>query len=255
MKYIVPEILNNEKFLKSKIDVKWDKDSKGYFLFKVQNEKLIDIVLKLNHKAIMGLSAALSEWAFWRINDVYPVESTIPATDAVWLGLIDKCYINNSTYKGDTQDIYDDILWVVCGCLDAIRYNYTTGSYRIIYRVINLAMLVRYITPDQSIFDSWLSDRLEQAIKLFPAQYDSRDVLSHPEKYPESYDSSNEPPIPREFFFEPNFKYETANIDELLATFIQKVDHSDPLYFKPAEKMVKEGFIGTPYVYPQKEIG
>ncbi|XKM12642.1 hypothetical protein RCS94_06345 [Orbaceae bacterium ac157xtp] len=247
-----PSILNNDDFLNSDINVKWGKDSKGYFLFKVQNEKLLDIVLTLNHKAIIGLTAALSEWIFWRISKIFSIESITLNTDVLWLGQIDKRYINNSQYGNEQkEDIYDDILWVLFGCLDEIRYNYTIGSYRIIYRVVNLAMLARYITPNPSVFDTWLADVLKRATKLFPAQYNRQDVRDHPKKYPEFYDSSNEPPIPREFFFEPDFDYETANIDELLSAFMQKVDHSNPLYFKPAKEMIAEGFVGIPYVYPQ----
>ncbi|MBC1744242.1 hypothetical protein HCA06_14425 [Listeria welshimeri] len=255
MKHTIPELFENEEFLKSEIKVKWNEESTVYFLFKVKNNKLIENLHKINHKAIMGLTAALSEWIFWRINEVYPAEETLITTDAIWLGLIDKRYIVNSRFGGDSgDDIYDNILWIVYNCLEQVRFHYTSGSYRIVYRVINLAMLTRYITPNKAIFDSWLSDCLNRLTTSFPIQYDSNDVLNHPENYPAFYDSSHEPPIPREFFFETDFDYATENIDELLTRFMNTVDHSNPACFKTEQVMIAEGFKGRPYIYPQETV-
>lgn len=255
MKYSIPDVLNNEPFLRKELTVKWDQDSTGYFLFKVENERLMEALKALNHKAVVGLSAALAEWIFWRIKGSYPIEATLPVTDALWLGLIDRRYINNWKYGADKgEDIYDNILWITLACLQEIRYHYTIGDYRILYRVVNLTMLARHIAPDKSQFDNWLGGCLERATEFFPARYDRDDVRNNPDNYNKCYDSSSEPPIPREFFFEPGFDYKTANIDELLERFINGLDHSNELYFKSEDDMIKEGFIGMPYVFKKNSI-
>lgn len=246
----VPEILNSKEFLTEEINVKWDKDSVEYFLLKIENDKLTDALRTLNHKAIIGLSAATLEWIFWRISEIFLFKDTSKQTDTLWLGLIDKRYIKVSECENfPRNDIYDDILWVASNCFDEIHYHYTIGSYRILYKVVNLIMLARYITPDKKIFDDWLNDCIKRSAKLFPARYNADEAWQNRDSV---YDSSDESPIPREFYFEPEFDYETADIDGLLAKFINEVDHSDEMYFKSAERMLEEGFQGTPYKYKQK---
>lgn len=198
----MPEILNNNKFLIDELLIPWDESKPEYFAYKVQNEKLVDILWMLNHKSTVGLAAAFSEWIFWRLSEKHNVSAAINSIEALWLSLIDKKYLKNWGYSSSSQDtIYKNILWIVFNSHSYIRDNYIKGDYQIQYRVMNLGMLARHVTPDKKLFDAWLGDCLSRATKLFPAQYDRGDVMAHPEKYPKYYDSSNELAIPREFFF------------------------------------------------------
>lgn len=66
----------------------------------------------------------------------------------------------------------------------------------------------------------------------------------------EDYDLSNEPPIPREFFFEDEFDYQTANIPELLDNFLQNIGYvTYEGFFYTPEQMLENGFKGIPYRY------
>ncbi|XKM12641.1 hypothetical protein RCS94_06340 [Orbaceae bacterium ac157xtp] len=248
----IPSILNNESFLIDESLIPWDETKIDYFTYNVQNEKLVDLLWKLNHKATFGLATALSEWIFWRFNKTRNVSSVMRPVEAMWLGIINKQYMINWDYSGAKGDFtFANIVWVVFNSQLYIRDNYIKGDYQIQFRVMNLAMLARYITPNKSLFDNWFSDCLARLVQLFPAQYDRGDVMNHPKNYPEFYDSSLELPIPREFFFESGFDYEKTDIDGLLSQFMAQVDHSNPTFFRTPEDMLKKGFVGIPYVYPQ----
>lgn len=247
----IPAILNNSTFMVDESLIQWNADMPGFFSFSVENEKMVDTLWKLNHKATIGLAAALSEWIIWRLSKDRDVSKLINAIEAIWLSLIDKLYLSNWKYSGDKgETIFKNIVWIVFSSHLFIRDNYIKGDYQIQYRIMNLAMLARHVTPDPVMFDTWLDDCFARLTKLFPAQYDRGDVMDHPENYPKYYDSSSEPPIPREFFFEPGFDYEKTNIVELLSKFMEHVDHSNISFFKSPEKMIEKGFIGVPYLYP-----
>ncbi|XKM12639.1 hypothetical protein RCS94_06330 [Orbaceae bacterium ac157xtp] len=248
----IPSILNNESFLIDENLIPWDETKIDYFTFDVQNEKLVDLLWKLNHKATVGLATALSEWILWRFSKNRSLSGPLNAIEAMWLGLIDKHYLVSWNYDAPVgETIWKNILWITFKSQFFIRSNYIKGDYQIQFRVMNLAMLARYITPNKTLFDSWFSDCLVRLTQFFPAQYDRGDVMSHPKNYPEFYDSSHEPPIPREFFFEPGFDYGKADIDGLLSRFMTQVDHSNPKMFRTPKIMLEKGFVGIPYVYPQ----
>lgn len=246
----IPFILNNDAFIKDESLILWNESMPDYFAYKVQNSKLVNILWGLNHKATIGLVAALSEWVFWRLSAKRDVSVAINAIESIWLSLIDKSLLKNWKYTSHPEDtIYKNILWVIFKSHFFIKDNYIKGDYQIQYRVMNLAMLARHITPEKEMFDSWLSDCLSRATKLFPAQYDRGDVMEHPENYPKYYDSTAEPVIPREFFFEPGFNYETSNNNELLKRFVNNLNHSNKVFFFTPEELLERGFTGKPYTY------
>lgn len=247
----IPQLLDTPEFLTKEITFKWEDKSVDYFTYKVENEKLIDTLWKLNHKSTLGLVAACGEWVFWRFSKIYEKTSVaINAMEPLWLGLIDKHYIKNWKFTSPPEDtIYKNILWIIFNSHLFIRDNYIKGDYQIQFRVMNMIMLARHVTPNNIMFDDWLSDCLKRSIELFPAQYDRGKTLG---KTVNGYDSSNEPPIPREFYFEPDFDYEAADIDKLMEKFMNEVDHSNETFFKSAKDMLAEGFQGTPYKYEPK---
>lgn len=200
----------------------------------------------------MGLATACSEWVFWRISKEHDMIGRVfNAIEPLWLGQIDKHYVLNWKYAAPKRDtIYANIVWIIFNSHLFIRDNYIKGDYQIQFRVMNLAMLARHVTPDKKMFDNWFSDCLERSITLFPAQYDRGEILG---KIVNGYDSSDEPAIPREFYFEPGFDYEKADIDSLLEKFVDSVDFltNDTFFFSP-EKLIERGFQGTPYKYTPK---
>ncbi|XKM12640.1 hypothetical protein RCS94_06335 [Orbaceae bacterium ac157xtp] len=248
----IPSILNNESFLIDENLISWDETKTDYFAYKIQNDKLVDQLWKLNHKATVGLATALSEWILWRFSKDHNISVPLNSLEAMWLGLVNKYYLIDWGYnKSEGETIWSNILWVVFSGQEFIRSNYIHGNYQIQWWVMNLAMLARYITPNKTLFDNWFNDCLVRLTQFFPTQYNRGDVMDHPKNYPEFYDSSHEPPIPREFFFEPDFDYEKADIDGLLSQFMAQVNHINSPFFRKAENMLEKGFVGIPYIYPQ----
>ncbi|MBC1761268.1 hypothetical protein HCA31_02020 [Listeria welshimeri] len=70
----IPDILNNPSFYDAELDYKWNSDMRYEWDEKVSNSKLFNLFLKLNHKASIGMAAALAEWIYWRLHkkdDIY----------------------------------------------------------------------------------------------------------------------------------------------------------------------------------------
>lgn len=246
----IPKILDNAEFLTEKVTFKWDETRIDYFTYKVKDNKLVDTLWLLNHKATLGLTAACSEWIFWRLSKIKNVDAALNAIEPLWLGLIDKQYIKNWKYTGSRGDTtYFNIIWIIFTCHFFIRDNYIKGDHQIQFRVMNIIKLARHVTSDKHMFDNWLNDCINRSIKLFPTLYDRGRTLGG---ITIGYDSSTELAIPREFYFEPGFDYETADIDGLLEKYINEVDHSNKVFFWSATELIEQGFQGIPYKYELK---
>ncbi|MBF2428054.1 hypothetical protein IBB71_02815 [Listeria welshimeri] len=57
----IPDILNNPSFYDAELDYKWSSKMVIDWEEKIFNEKLFNLFLKLNHKASIGMAAALAE--------------------------------------------------------------------------------------------------------------------------------------------------------------------------------------------------
>lgn len=66
----LPKILDNPEFLTEKIKFRWDETQIGYFTYNAKNNKLVDTLWLLNHKTTIGITAACSEWIFWRLSKI-----------------------------------------------------------------------------------------------------------------------------------------------------------------------------------------
>lgn len=67
-----------------------------------------------------------------------------------------------------------------------------------------------------------------------------------------SYDSSEELPIPRQFFWDEDFDYKMTDNSKLLNVFLSSISYKDDPFINSPEKMIKAGFQGTPYKYKRK---
>ncbi len=122
----IPKILDTSEFLKEEGSIKWDVEKyPDYFTYNIKNEKLLDAICLLNHKATLGIVAACSEWVFWRFSKERRVDNAINSIEAFWLAIVDKRYLLNWKYtssKGETM--YANILWIIFNNHLFIRDNY-----------------------------------------------------------------------------------------------------------------------------------
>lgn len=247
----IPEVLNNPEFLDAPLRYKWGKDIVDFYRIDAKNDKIDLAFEKLNHKATYGVITAFCEWIYWRVfkHDInFPlVEMSIKSQ---WASLIDKRYSFAWNYSGDyVSDVANSTLWTMLKIIITLRDNYYNGHY-FFTGVDKLGLLARYVSPNKDVFDEWLEITIKKAAKLFPAQYDHREIVRNPRDYDwTEYDSSGESPIPREFFFDPCYDYETGNDIQLLNRFLSSLDYKNNKLLNSPEKMFELGFTGTPYQY------
>ncbi len=252
----IPQLLDTPEFLDAKLDYKWNSSIEDRMTEKV-SDKLFDAVCPLNHKAQMGIALAMTEFIYWRLHKFCEKENidlTIPFSfvEAAWPGIIDKQYAISLPPR-----IFEETGNVKIGAvientdafLSYVATGYLNGSYFAYESVPSIIALARHIAPDKDWFDKWSTDIFSRALKLFPAQYNVDDIIFERPTYKKMmYDSSNEPPIPREFFFESGFDYKTADITALNQVYLKNLDLDNP-FLNPTQKMIENGFQGTPYKY------
>ncbi|MBF2386573.1 hypothetical protein [Listeria welshimeri] len=152
----IPGILNNTSFYDAELDYKWNSDMRYEWDEKVSNSKLFNLFLKLNHKASIGMAAALAEWIYWRLHkkdDIYILSKYI---ETLWADIIDKRYVKKWEFEfnPDEDDIIHGVKTIAIESLERSNRNYLNGRYNISAELDGQAMLARYICPDKNLFDT-----------------------------------------------------------------------------------------------------
>jgi hypothetical protein len=254
----IPKILDTPEFLDAKLDYKWTNSIEDGMTERV-SDILFDTVCPLNHKAQTGLAIAMTEFIYWRLHKFcekknIELTTSFSLVEILWTGIIDKQYA--VCYPPRIFDIEDAKIVGVISNTDAfLSYTskrYLKGSYFTYESVPSLVKLARHIAPDKDWFDNWITDIFQRALKLFPALYDVDEIIFERNTYEKMvYDSSLEPSIPREFFFEPDFDYEKAAIIALNQAYLDNLDPNN-LFLNPTKEIIENGFEGTPYKYEPK---
>ncbi|MBC1451166.1 hypothetical protein HB790_03250 [Listeria welshimeri] len=245
----IPGILNNTSFYDAELDYKWDRKMVTDWDDKVSNYKLFNIFLKLNHKASIGMAAALAEWIYWRLHTKDNIDILSKHIETLWVSLIDKRYVKKWEYDfipGERDKIHG-VKTIALHSLEMSNSNYLDGAYNISAELDGQAMLARYICPDKNLFDTWLEDCIRKLIPLFPVKYDRDNPSEYNKDDDPYYDSSHEQPIPREFFFSPDFELNPKNTQEALDNFLINLSYKGNDLLNTPETMLAEGFKGTPY--------
>lgn len=253
MNLVLPEFLIETNYEDSKLDYKWNSNIEDK-ITTVAPTKIADAVVKLNHKAMMGMATVLAELVFWRLHrfcekEAQDLTDYTDFIEAAWAGIINKNYlaveISPLEYSDNKAQV---VLYNVDALLRPIANRYVKGSYFMQQFIAHLAAIVRHISPNKELFDAWLIEHLDKSAELFPAQYNARKLILKRATYQnEVFDSSAEPPIPREFYFSSNFDYQTADIAALNQAYLDRLDYESNPYLNSPETMLKNGFTGTPY--------
>lgn len=222
-----PQIILNSKHIGHPIDFKWSKKRMQKFSDPLEGNEELEILLSyINHKATVGLSAALLEWIHWQfIGQNTNIDDTEKRIEALW------CSVKNPELTSPLLfDVNFDIpasgpvngpLWVAHMTVRMIDVRYRKGSYLLQNEIKGLVLLARHITPKRRVFDKWFNENLTKLIRFFPCQYGSTDFDETDEMI---YDSSKEPLICRDFFFDPKFKYTIPASEKAINEYIQNLD-------------------------------
>ncbi|XKM12636.1 hypothetical protein RCS94_06315 [Orbaceae bacterium ac157xtp] len=246
----IPTILNHSEFLDAPLDYKWNEDTSLFYIDEADNEKVYFAFWALNHKASLGMVTALCEWIYWRVYKHINKPAIEECIESLWASVINMDY----SYKWDATTGYvstptEGPIWAMAFLMGEPVATYHEG-WHFFPTVDKLALLARHIAPNKKQFDEWFQKTLKKAASLFPSTIDHKDIAKHPRKYDNvPYDSSDEPAIPREFFFEADFDYETADNASLINQFLSNLDYANNQFLNSPEKMLELGFKGTPYKY------
>ncbi|KQB40540.1 hypothetical protein [Flavobacterium aquidurense] len=222
-----PSIILESKSIGHPIDFKWNKKKINQFLDPLErNTELENALLQINHKASMGLTAALLEWVNWRFKGYTKMtEETQKRIEAIW------CSIDN--VKNTKPLTFDDnfdlpaaghingVLWIALMNVRMIDVMYRKGSYFIQSELVGLVLLARHITPKKRVFDKWLRTIIIELIHQYPSQYYNENLDETDEAI---YDSSDESVICRNFFFDPEFQYSTEASEKAINELIHNLD-------------------------------
>ncbi|WP_264536327.1 hypothetical protein [Flavobacterium sp. N1736] len=224
----VPEIIAKSKCIGHPIDFKWNKKKMNALLDPLEgNEELENALARINHKASVGLTAALLEWVNWRFTGYTKVANDIEKRiEALWCSIANPEYSEPLDFDTDlNMPISSSVngpVWVALMNAKMVDVRYRKGSYFIQSEIVGLVLLVRHISPKRKVFDKWFSTTIMKLSRLYPCQYSDKNLDETDEAI---YDSSNEPVICREFFFDSRFKYSNESAQQTLNDFIDHLSH------------------------------
>ncbi|MDA6072684.1 hypothetical protein NJT12_23970 [Flavobacterium sp. AC] len=223
-----PPIIVQSKSIGHPINYKWNKKKIDQFLDpSEENEDLENALLQINHKASVGLTAALLEWVYWRYTGYTKMNSDIQKRiEALWFSVDNrentKPLLFDAGFDISASGHVSGRLWIALMNVRMIDVMYRKGSYLLQGELIGLVLLARNITPKKSTFDKWFSRKITALQQEYPSQYtkDNIDVTDEA-----IYDSSNEPVICRDFFFNPEFEYTKEASENALEDFVENIDY------------------------------
>ena len=224
----VPQIILKSKCINHPIDYKWNNRKMQYFLDPLEgNEELENMLSQINHKASVGLTAALLEWIYWRFRKYTTASNdTEKRIEALWYSVANREYTMPLDFDTDldepTSGSIDGPMWVALMTVKMVDVRYRKGSYFLQTEIIGLVLLARHLSPKKKTFDKWFNKIINELISSFPCQY-SNDKLDESDEA--VYDSSAENVICRDFFFDCEFEYSVESSEKAISEFISNLDY------------------------------
>lgn len=222
-----PSIIVQSKSIGHPIDFKWNKKKIEQFLDPLEgNDELENALMEINHKASVGLTAALLEWIHWRFTGYTKTSTDVQKRiEALWCSIENKENTKPLVFDADfdvsATGHVNGPLWIALMNVRMIDVMYRKGSYNIQSELIGLVLLARHITPRKRSFDKWFSRIILELKNQYPCEYSNANFIEDEDAI---YDSSNEAVICREFFFDPEFHGSNKTSEKLLNDLIENLD-------------------------------
>ncbi|WET04469.1 hypothetical protein [Flavobacterium sp. YJ01] len=224
----VPKVIMESKSIGHPINYKWTKKKINDLLDPIEgNDDLENILKQINHKGSIGLTAALLEWIYWRFTGyTQATNDTQKRIEALWCSINNKEQTNPLLFDTDFQTpatgSVNGALWIALMNVRMIDVRYRKGSHYLQNELVGLVLLARHITPRKKKFDNWFSEIISDLMHTHPNSYKNSELDETDEAI---YDSSNEPVISREYFFDSEFNYTIDASENALHNFIDNLDH------------------------------
>ncbi|WJS96450.1 hypothetical protein NYQ10_08295 [Flavobacterium johnsoniae] len=235
----VPKVIMESRSIGHAIDFKWTKKKIDQLLDPIErNEDLENLLMQINHKGSIGLTAALLEWVYWRFTGyTQATNDTQKRIEALWCSINDREQTNPLLFDTDLEipasGSVNGALWIALMNVRMIDVRYRKGSYFLQNELLGLVLLARHITPRKKKFDNWFSQIAAELIHLYPCPYKNMELDETDEAV---YDSSNEPVISREFFFDSEFEYTVEASENAIHNFIDNLDHKANTFLNFSKK-------------------
>lgn len=234
-----PEIILKSKSIGHPIDFNWTRKKIEQFLDPLeQNKELENVLHDINHKGTVGLTAALLEWINCRFSGYTKATNDIQQRiEALWCSIANPenttPLVFDSNLDMPASGHVNGPLWIALMNVRMVDVRYRKGSYFIQDEIIGLILLTRYVTPKKKFFDKWFNDAIVELKRLYPCTYNYDDLDVSDEAV---YDSSNEPAICRDFFFNSEFEFTLENSENALTNFIENLDPKANPFLQLAQK-------------------
>ncbi|MEN2415483.1 hypothetical protein [Flavobacterium mesophilum] len=234
-----PSIILKSKSIGHKIDFKWNRKKTEQFLDCLEdNEDLENALSHINHKASVALTAALLEWVLCRFSGYSKATNDIQERiEALWCSTLNPENTKPIEFDLDLNfpatGSVNGPIWIALMNARLIDVHYKKGSYFLQSELTGLVLLVRHLTPKKKVFDKWFNDIIIELSHFYPCAYtiDTNTVSDE-----EVYDSSNEPLICREFFFDKDFEYSAEASENAINNFVKNLDYEKNPFLNPIEK-------------------
>ncbi len=223
----VPKVIMESKSIGHPINYKWTKKKINKLLDCVEgNEELENTLIQINHKGSMGLTTALLEWIYWRFTGYsQATHDTKKRIEALWCSINNREQTNpllfDTEFEITANGPVNGAIWIALMNVRMIDARYRKGSYFLQNDLVGLIILARHITPKKKKFDNWFIEIIRKLVHSYPNPYKNNELDPSDEAV---YDSSNEPVISREFFFDPEFQYSVEASENAIHDFIDNLD-------------------------------
>ncbi|MBZ4036933.1 hypothetical protein K6T82_19345 [Flavobacterium sp. 17A] len=235
----VPKVIMESKSIGSPINFKWTKKKINDLLDPIEgNDDLESTLMQINHKGSIGLTAALLEWVYWRFTGyTQATNDTQKRIEALWCSINDKEQTNPLLFDTDfdtpVTGSVNGALWIALMNVRMIDVRYRKGSYFLQNELVGLVLLARHITPKKKKFDTWFSETIYDLMHTHPNPYRNKELDQSDEAV---YNSSNEPVISREYFFDAAFTYSSEASENAIHNFIDNLDHKSNAFLNFSKK-------------------
>jgi len=234
------------------INYEWNNDVSGKILYTLEgNSRLKKILNKMGYKVSIGFAASLLKLVAIRLSGHSELTKEFindmnNRIDSVYAAAINPLYGRVLKYgpstKVPSKGPIHGPCWAILQEIMLLSDKYNTKSYFVHTHLIGPSLLLEHIAPNKKSFQKWFTETIKKATDVFPCQYEYGDF-----NHKDTYDCSDEPPVPQEFFFDEDFQYTPEIAKQKINAFLQTLDYKSNPYLRSPEEMLEAGFSGTPY--------
>ena len=233
----VANYIKHADIVNPKILYKWDENDVTPIYMPADND-LVEILNKINPRAVCGLTIATAEWVVHRYYSMYNDEMPLQYLEAAWAGNVDLAYIryietDDDLWRGPVLGPINLAISIVIDVLFAEEDGMESPENASwIYNLANSVL------PTTARFSEWHNNCVERLLKFYANYEENKD-----DWFGEDIDETI---IPRDLF-DPEFDYKPEIAESLMSDYLQYIENQENPFLRKTSEMVEIGFEGKPY--------